>query len=110
MIVHDEGTLEEALQILAASPEGVRYSDEYAYIIITQPHVLEDFCTRALRRNDIAIVVAYGHESEMESHARNVGRIRRKRAEDEKESIKRWVREHPEAVERVERKMKRTGE
>ncbi len=104
MVVHDEETLEEALQMLETSPEGVRYSDEYAYIIIKQPHVLEDFGMKALRRNSIAVVVPYGRESEMEDYSRNVTRIRRKRAVKEKENIKEWVREHPEAVERVEKK------
>lgn len=106
MIIHNEETLEEALQILAASPKGVHYSDEYAFIIINQPHVLEDFSSKALRRNDIAIIAPYGHRNDMENYARNVARIRRRRAVEEKENIKRWVREHPEAVERVERKMK----
>ena len=104
MIVHDEETLEEALQVLASSPEGVRYSDEYAYIIINQSHVLEDFGMKALRRNDIAIVVPLGHEGGMENYAQNVTKIRRKRAEVEKENIKKWVSEHPEAVEKVGKK------
>lgn len=104
MIVHDEDTIEEALQMLSAEGS-VRYSDEYAYIIINQPRVLEDFCGKALRRNSIAVVVPLGHESEMEDYARNVGRVREQRAEEEKRKIKAWVKEHPEAVERVGRKM-----
>lgn len=106
MIVHNEETLEEALQMLAASSSGIRYSDEYAYIIINQPEVLEDFCGRALRRNDIAVVVPYGRESEMEDYSRNVHRIRKQRAEEEKENIKKWVREHPEAVAKFEKRLK----
>jgi len=105
MIVKDGETLEEALQMLGAEGS-VRYSDEYAYVILTSPDVLEDFCTRALRRNDIAIVVPHGHEGEMEDYSRNVRRIREQRAEEEKRKIKEWVKEHPEAVARVERKLR----
>lgn len=105
MIIHNEESIEAALQMLDAEGS-VRYSDEYAYIIINQPHVLEDFSSRALRRNDIAIVVPYGRESEMEDYATNVRRIRKQRAEEERRKIKEWVKEHPEAVEKVERKMR----
>ena len=97
MIVHNEETLVEALQMIE-SQGAVRYSDEYAYIIITTPETLELQCRRALARNSIAIVVPRGHESEMEDHTTNLRVIKKRRAMEEKKMIKEWVREHPEVV------------
>ena len=96
MVVKDESTLEEALQMLESSSEGVRYSDAYSYIVITTPETLELQCRRALARNSIAIVVPRGREHEMESHAQELPRVRKQRAEEEKGKIKGWVKEHPE--------------
>jgi len=96
MIVHDVESIEQALQMLAASPEGVRYSDQYSYIIITTPETLEYQCLSALARDDIAIVVSRGHESEMEGHTAALTRIKRQRVREEKRKIKEWIREHPE--------------
>ena len=106
MIVHDESTVEEALQMLAASPEGVRYSDQFAYIIITTPGTLEGQCSRALARNDIAIVAPHGRESEMENYNRELPKVRKWRAKEEKRKIKEWVEEHPVQVGKIERKLK----
>ena len=105
MIVKDEETLVQVLQLIEASGP-VRYSDEYAYVIITTPETLELQCRRAFGRNDIAVVVPCGSESEMEDYARARSRIRKQRAEDEKKRIKEWVREHPEVAEKIEKKMK----
>ena len=95
MIVKDEESIEQALQMLAA--EGtVRYSDQYSYIIITTPETLEYQCQRALARDDIAIVVPRGRESEMEDHTQALTRVKKQRAEEEKKKIREWVKEHPE--------------
>jgi len=96
MIVHNDETLEEALQMLASSSEGVRYSDQYAYIIITTPETLELQCRRALVRDDIAVVVPRGQERGMEDHARELPRVKERRAREEKRKFKEWMREHPE--------------
>ena len=109
MIVHDESTLQEALQLLE-SRGLVRYSDEYAYIIITTPGTLELLCRRAFNRNDIAIVVPRGEEQTMEDHSRERPGVRRRRARDEKKAIRAWVREHPEQVQKIEKVLKRGKE
>jgi len=96
VIVHNAETIEQALQMLASSPEGVRYSDQYAYVIIMALETLEYQCQRALARNDIAVVVPRGHEDEMEVHSSELLRIRKRRREEEKKQIKEWMREHPE--------------
>lgn len=106
MIVHDEETFEAALQMLATSPEGVRYSDRFAYVIVTTPETLEYLCSRALARNDIAIVVPRGHESEMEDYSRSLERVREKRERKEKTEVKEWIREHPEVVAKIKKKLK----
>jgi len=107
MIVHDDETLEEALQMLASSPEGVRYSDQYAYVIVTTPETLELQCRRALGRNDIAVVVPRGQEREMEVHARELPRVKEKRAREEKKRFKEWMKEHPELAKASPEEMSR---
>jgi len=104
MIVHDESTLDEALQMLE-SQGPVCYSDQYALVTVTTPETLEMLCRRAFDRNDIAIVAPRGKEHEMEVHSRVLPRIRKERAEEEKRRIKEWVREHPDEVAKFERKM-----
>jgi len=95
MIVRDEESIEQALQTL--SVEGaVRYSDAFSYIIITTSETLEAQCRSALARNDVAIVVPRGQESEMEDYARTLTIVRKQRAVEEKREIRGWVKEHPE--------------
>lgn len=106
MIIKDEETIEEALQMLAVSPQGVRYSDRYAYIIVTVPETLELLCRRALAHGDIAVAVPLGHESGMENYTASLRNVRVARAREEKKKIKEWVREHPEVVEKIEKKLK----
>lgn len=106
MIVKDEETIEQALQMLAVSPEGVRYSDRYLYVITTSAETLELQCRRSLGRNDIAIVVPRGCEREMENYATSLTRIREQRAVKEKKDIKEWLREHPEIVEKMRREIR----
>jgi len=110
MIVKDEESIEEALQIMTASPGGVRYSDEYSYITIKTPGTLELQCRRALARNSIAIVVTKGLEREMEDHGYYLRIVRKQRAEDEKKAIKEWVRDNPRAVEILSEKLKKAKE
>ena len=104
MVVKDEPTLHEALQMLE-SQGPVRYSDQYAFIVITTLETLELQCRRALDRNDIAIVVPRGHEREMEDYSQNLSKIRKQRAEEEKERIKEWIKEHPDAVEKFKKRL-----
>lgn len=105
MIIKDEESLNEALQILESSPSGVRYSDMYVYITVSSPDTLEWLSRRALSRNDIAIVVPRGQEREMENYGHHLSRIRKQRAVKEKKDIKDWVREHPDVVEKFKRKV-----
>jgi len=103
MVVYDEESMEEALLILAASPEGVRYSDEFLSISVTKPETLEHQCQRALARNSVAIVYLPGHE--VENHAVVLRRVRAQRAEEEKRKIREWVREHPEQVKKYMKRL-----
>jgi len=70
MIVKDEETLQDALQMLETSPRGVRFVDTYAFRIITTPENLEYQCRRALKRWDIVVVVPLGSESAMEDQSK----------------------------------------
>ena len=106
MIIHDEETLNEALQLLESSGP-LRYSDEYAYVVVVTPETLESQCRRAFDRNDIVVVVPLGSESGMEDHAGARLSIRRRRAEDEKKAMKTWIREHPEVVEKIKKSLKK---
>jgi len=105
VIVHDESTLNEALQVLE-SQGPVRYSDQYAYVIVTTPETLEMLSRRAFDRNDVVVVAPRGQESGMEDQAKVRVTIRKQRAEEEKRKIREWVKEHPEQVEKFERRMK----
>jgi len=103
MVIHDEATLDEALLLTDSGP--VRYSDEYAYIIITNRDTLESKARSALSRGDIAIVVARGMESEMEDHFVELGKVRGRRKRQEQKDIREYFRTHPERVEKVEKHM-----
>ena len=104
MIVHNEETLNQALQMLE-SQGSVRYSDEFAYVIITTPGTLEMQCRRAFERNSIAIVVPLGQERIMEAHSEVLKAVRKRRVEEEKKRMQKWVREHPEEVEKYKGKL-----
>ena len=96
MIVNDEETIEEALQMIQAEGQ-VRYSDKYVYVIITTPETLEYQCRKALERGDIAIVHPLGTEGENCTQA--LAKVKKQRAAEEKKRIREWVREHPEIAE-----------
>jgi len=96
MIVHNEETLEEALQMVRAEGS-VRYSDRYAYIIITSPETLEYLSRKALRRGDVAVVHPLGAEGE--SHTQALAKVKKQRVAEEKKKIREWVKEHPEIAE-----------
>lgn len=91
--------------MLEASSQGVRYSDHYAFIIITTPETLELQCRRALTRNDIAVVVPLGREREMENYTTTLRNVRVERARAEKRRIKEWMEAHPEVVTKIEKKL-----
>lgn len=78
MIVKDEETTKQALQILNSSG-AVRYSDEYAYVVITTSETLEYQCSRAVARGGIAIVVPHDHESEMEDYNASLRAVKQER-------------------------------
>ena len=96
MIIKDEESIEQALQMLAAAPEGVRYDDRYAYIIITTPKTLEEQCRRALARGEIAIVVLLGREREMENYSQSLTKVRKQRVAEEQREIREWIKKNPE--------------
>ena len=96
MIVHDEETLEQVLQ-MARAEGAVRYSDAYAYTVITTPETLEYQCTKALERGDIAIV--HPLDVEGEDYTQALAKVKKQRIIDEKKRIREWVKEHPEIAE-----------
>ena len=98
MIVHDEDTLNEALTLVEVGP--VRYSDQYAYIVITSASTLEKAARAALERSDVAVVVAVGSENSAEAHAMALSRVKAQRKKDEPRLIREFMREHPQAVEK----------
>ena len=99
MIVHNEETLEEAFQMLGASPLGVRYSDRFAYVVVSSPYTLENLSRSALKRRDIAIVVPVGQEASMEVHSHALPRILAQRKRQELKDVRKWISEHPELKE-----------
>ena len=108
MIVHDEESLNEALLLAESGP--VRYSDCFAYVIITSVNTLEARCRVALRRGDIVVVVPQGMESEMEDYPSALRRIKERRRRQEQKDIREFFREHPEKVEKVEKYLKKREE
>lgn len=104
MIVKDETTLAQAMDLIKAGP--VRYSDHNRFAIVERPEELEMWCKEQLKRDDIAIVVAHGRELFMEDYDYNVKLIRKARAVEERKAVRAWVTAHPreaqKAVERLE--------
>ena len=97
MIVHNEDTLQQALTLVEQSP--VRYSDQYAYVVVSSLNSLEKLCRSALGRKDVAVVVPVGQESSMEEHVRVKLRILDQRKRQELKDVKKWIAEHPELKE-----------
>lgn len=94
MIIHNEGTLEEAVALVRQEP--VRYSDYYAYRIVSSEELLRNLSLQALSRGDVAVVVLVGQEGSMEGHPAALKRIKAQRRETETQAVRAWVRAHPE--------------
>ncbi len=107
MVVHDEETLSEALLLVDSGP--IRYSDEYAYTVITNRDTLEARCRSVLERGSVAVIVPLGMESEMEDHSASLRRVQKQRKLGEQKVIREYIREHPERVEKVEEHLKKKG-
>ena len=60
------------------------------------------------KSGDIAIVVPLGQEHTMEDYDATLQRVRKRRAVEEKKAIRQYVSEHPELVEKVEKKVRGT--
>jgi len=97
MVIHDDGTLEEALLLVDSGP--VRYSDQYAYIIVTNRDTLEGRARTTLECGDVAVVVPVGMESEMENHDVALKRVKVQRKRREQRAARAYFREHPELLE-----------
>ena len=94
MIVHDEDTLQQALSLVEQGP--VRYSDQHAFVIFSEPGQLEYSARRALERSDIAVVVPVGQERAMEVHAIERPKILARRKRQELKDVRAWIAAHPE--------------
>lgn len=94
MIVHDSETMEDAMALVGQGP--VRYSDTFAYVIVTIPSSLEKLLTSALERDDVAIVVLKGMESTMEVHSNVLARVQKQRRVKELKDVRAYMGEHPE--------------
>lgn len=104
MIVHDEDTLQQALSLVEQGP--VRYSDEYAYVIVSSPGSLKKAAGTALERGDIVVVVPVGQEYRMEDHAKERPKVLERRKRRELKDVRKWISEHPELKEaKTEREM-----
>ena len=108
MIIHDEESLEEALLLVEQGP--IRYSDEYAYIIVNSPETLKYNVMRAFGRNDIAIVAPVGDESLMEVHHAERLKVMARRRVEEKKGVQEYFREHPERVEKIKGYAEKRGQ
>ncbi len=108
MVIHDEESLEEALSLIGSG--SIRYSDTYAYIIVTNLNALEKLLRSALGRGDIAIVVPLGMESTMEVHTIELKKVKVRRQREERIAIREYFREHPESVANVEKYAKKRGD
>jgi len=98
MIVKDEESIDEALQILETSPEGVRYDDRYSYLVVASPMRLARLCSEALGRGEIAIVVPRSREHEREEYDASLIKVRKERIEEERRRFKEWLKAHPEVA------------
>jgi len=97
LIIHNEDTLQQALTLVEQGP--IRYSDQFAFVVVSSPGTLENLSRNALGRNDIAIVVPLGQEALMEEHARERPRVLAQRKRQELKDVRRWISEHPELKE-----------
>lgn len=106
MVVHDEETIEGAL-LLLRERDVVRYVDQYAYILISDPLTLEDRCQAAVGRGDIAVVVPKGMEPTLENYDTELRRVRERRKKQEAVDIREYFHEHPDKVDKVRKYLKK---
>ncbi len=99
MVVHDEGSIDVALRLVEVGP--VRYSDEYMYWVFSDRDTLEARLRSTLERGDVALVVPLGEALGDQRVARHA--IQKQRKRDETAKVRKYIREHPEAVARVEK-------
>ena len=97
MIIQDEGSLEEALQLVEMGP--VRYSDRYSWTVMSSSGTLEKQATAALNRGEIAIVAPVGQEKTMEEYDPTVRKVLAQRKREEMKKVRAWVAQHPEVKE-----------
>jgi len=97
LIIQDEGSLEEALQLVEMGP--VRYSDRYSWTVMSTSGALKKSGMAALERGEIAIVAPVGQEKTMEEYNPTVRKVLAQRKRDEMKKVRAWVSEHPEVKE-----------
>jgi hypothetical protein len=93
LIVHDNRTLDAALELATHGP--VRYSDKNSYRVVDTPEHLEKLALETLNRGDIAIVVLQGGERFMEDHDMELFRVKRKRRTQELKDMRSYMSAHP---------------
>jgi len=103
MVVYDSESLEKALQLLKSAGT-VRYSNRYMFLLVSDMQKLFTLCNAALKKGEVSIVVARGHEREMEDYEPSLRAIKKARKIEEQKRMRKWVREHPEEIERVIRR------
>jgi hypothetical protein len=107
MIVKDAEDIEKARQMLREHSPLV-YSDEHTFLRgISDADKLENLCFAALERGSFAVVEPASYEPYMESWHALAPIVRKQRTKEERQKVKEWMRANPQAVEKVEKHLKK---
>jgi len=99
MIVKDEATLQQAMELTKLGP--VSYNDNCMYLSTIEPEELRAKLAQRLRMDDIGIVALRGPQYPMEDYDYALKMVKKERRMAEQKAIRHWVTTHPAQVRKV---------
>lgn len=105
IVVKDEESLSTALELLSKKGQ-VRYSDRYEFRTVNSSATLAGKCKEALGRDEIAVISPM--EASMPEYRvlmKQVEAERRETKKAEEQKARQWIREHPEEIAVMRKKL-----
>lgn len=99
MIVKDETTLQQAMELTKVGP--VSYNDNCTYFSTIEPEELRAKLEQRLRVDDIGIVALRGPQYPMEDYDYALKMVKKERRMAEQKAIRRWVTTHLQQVRKI---------
>ena len=93
MIVKDENTLMQALDLLKAGP--VRCATRFVSRTVEDAEVLDRLLQEQLEKGDIAVVTLRDSAQYAEDYGYALKAVQRERRMAEQKAVRKWVTEHP---------------